>query len=68
MSDVNVTTPASKSHSETIIEMYVILNLAEIGEMIAIPENQIELDTLGSLFQVIKERLDKLIVALREEQ
>ena len=54
MSDVNINTPASKSHSETIIEMYVILNLAEIGEMIAIPENQIELDTLGSLFSAAR--------------
>ena len=64
MSDVNVTTPASKTHSEIIIEMAVIMSLAEIGELVAYPENDIELDSLSKLFRVIKERIDALIEAI----
>ena len=64
MSDANVNTPASKTHSETIIEMSVIMSLAEIGELVAYPENGVELDSLSKLFRVIKERLDTLIEAI----
>jgi len=64
MSDANVNTPASKTHSETIIEMSVIMSLAEIGELVAYPENEVELDSLSKLFRVIKERLDTLIEAI----
>lgn len=64
MSDVNVNTPASKSHSEIIIEMSVIMSLAEVGELVAYPENNVELDSLSKLFKVIKERLDALIDVL----
>ncbi|WP_353570479.1 hypothetical protein [Candidatus Albibeggiatoa sp. nov. BB20] len=66
MSDVNVTTPASKSHSEIIVEMSVIMSLAEVGELVAYPENDIELDSLSKLFRVIKERLDTLIDAVEK--
>ncbi|WP_353572923.1 hypothetical protein [Candidatus Albibeggiatoa sp. nov. BB20] len=67
MSDVNVNTPAQKSHSELVMEMYVIISLAEIGEAVSISENNIDLDTLNALFQVIRERLDSLITVLRAE-
>ena len=66
MSDVNVNTPASKSHSEIIVEMSVIMSLAEVGELVAYPENDIELDSLSKLFRVIKERLDTLIDAVEK--
>ena len=68
MSDVNVTTPVSKSHSEIIVELYVILSLAEVGEMVSSPDNEIELDTLSKLFRVIKERLDTLVEVLSEKR
>ena len=64
MSDVNVTTPASKTHSEIIIEISVIMSLAEVGELVAYPENNVELDSLSKLFKVIRERLDVLIDTL----
>jgi len=64
MSDVHIIIPTSKSHSAIVSEIYLIKSLAQVGERVAYPESDIQPDSLGNLFKVIKERLDILVETL----
>ena len=64
MSDVHIIIPTSKSHSAIVDEIYVIMSLAQVGERVAYPESDIQLDNLGKLFKVIRERLGILAETL----
>ena len=64
MSDVHIIIPTSKSHSAIVDEVYVIMSLARVGEQVAYLESDIQLDNLGKLFKVIRERLGILAETL----
>ena len=64
MSDVHIIIPTSKSHSAIVDEVYVIMSLARVGEQVVYPESDIQPDSLGKLFKVIRERLGILAETL----
>ncbi len=64
MSDVNDT--MSSKNAELASDILVITNLAEIGEKVSLSENKTNPDVLNTLFQVIKEKLDALLVSVEK--
>ena len=68
MNDVN--SSILSNNAELASQIFTIASLADLGYKASFsdnPDSQVDSDTLGILFQVIKEKLDTLLVSVEKD-